>query len=84
MEESDSSLVVGVAGEAAGPVTALGLADCSAAAGSLVDCKQLEFHQDSNMAVLKYQAHSQSFSITHMYVLVCVYSVRLYTCVWVE
>lgn len=58
VEESGSSLLADVVGEAVGPVTALGLADCSASAGSLVDCKQLEFHQDSNMAVLKYQAHA--------------------------
>lgn len=59
VEEDGSSLVAAVAGEGEGegPVAALCLADCLVAAGSLVDCKQLEFHQDSNTAVLKYQAY---------------------------
>lgn len=80
MEENGLSLVAAVAGEGAGPVAVLCLADCSEAAGSLVDCKQLAFHQDSNMAVLKHQAHAQSFSITDMYVLVCAYCI-VYVCI---
>lgn len=76
MEEDGSSLVAAVAdegeGQEAGPVAALCLVECSAAAGSLVDCKQLEFHRDSNTVVLRHQAHAQFFSITDLYVLVCV------------